>query len=239
MASKNESSSRDRYEAFYEDWLVGQRALLYELRQVAAFPPEAAEVDDREWRRASLIEQSLTHYQRYFVERNNLAGGDVFIVLSSPWLSSFERTYLWISGYRPTLILRLVESGVADELSPEQRRRLERLRAETVRSERELSEAMAAVQASVAAPPLVAVVRRMGRAVNGEISAIDAAMERLREAMVGVLGSADKLRESTMRTALEMLSPAQAVKFLMAAAELQLRIRRWGLQRDSNTEADI
>ena len=239
MASPNELSSRDRFEAFYEDWLVGQRALLYELRQVAAFPPEAAEVDDKERRRTRLIEQSLTHYQRYFAERNELAGGDVFIVLSSPWLSSFERTYLWISWYRPTLILRLVESGVAEELSPEQGRRLERLRAETVRSEREVSEAMAAVQESVAAPPLVAVVRRMGRVVDGEISAIDAAMERLREAMVGVLGSADALRESTMRTALEMLSPAQAVKFLTAAAEFQLRIRRWGLQRDSNTEADI
>ncbi|EXC01147.1 hypothetical protein L484_025521 [Morus notabilis] len=235
MANSNEPNSRDRFEAFYEEWLAGQQAILNQLLLVAA---ETAEKDNDCERRRSLIEQSLSHYQRYFEERNDIASDDVFVVFSSPWLSSLERAYLWIAGYRPTLILRLVESGVAD-LSPEQARRMDRLKAEAVRLEQEVSEAMAAVQESVAARPLVALVSRMGRAVDGEVSAIDVAMDRLRAEMVGVLESADALRGSTMRRAIEVLSPAQAVKFLVAAAEFQLRIRRWGQQRDSNREPAV
>lgn len=191
--------------------------------------------NERERQLRALVEGALSHYQSYFESRKAIAGEDVLVMFSAPWLSSFERTYLWVAGFKPTLIFRLAESGV-DDLSSEQGMSLKRLKAETVRSEREVMEAMATVQESVAAPPILTLVPRLGRALDGEVSALDEAMESLKAPMLGVLESPDALRGSTMRKIMEVLTPIQTLKFLVAAAQFQLWIRRWGLQRDSPRE---
>ncbi|PON56476.1 TGA transcription factor [Trema orientale] len=121
----------------------------------------------------------------YFEERTTITGEGVFTIFSAPWLSSIEQTYLWITGFKPSLILRLVESGV-DDLSSEWGRRLRQLRVE-----RDMVETMVAVQ------------------VDNEVSAQNEAMERLRAAMVGVLESADALRGLSMRKVTEVPSLTQ------------------------------
>lgn len=141
---------------------------------------------------------------------------------------------LWLAGFKPTLILRMVESAVED-LKPEQATELDRLKLETRRSERELSETMARIQESVAAPPVLPTARRVGRLMDGQISTLDEAMEELKAAMLRLIESADGLRGSTVRKVVEVLSPSQTVKVLAAVAEFQLRIRSWGLQRDQHS----
>lgn len=63
----------------------------------------------------------------------------------------------------------------------------------------------------------------------------DGKMERLGR----VLEKADDLRLRTVRNVVEMLTPQQAVQFLIAAAELQFGVHIWGLNHDRRSLAPI
>ncbi|OVA02716.1 hypothetical protein BVC80_9093g59 [Macleaya cordata] len=108
-----------------------------------------------------------------------------------PWFSSFGHTLLWITGFKPGLAFKLLNSSVdQDDLSDEQ---LERL-----------------------APPIVDLARMtQGRRVNGETGGdVDAAIQTLREAMEALVDNGDLVRMTTARMVVEILSPVQAVRFL-------------------------
>nr|XP_019702008.1 protein DOG1-like 4 [Elaeis guineensis] len=50
-----------------------------------------------------------------------------------------------------------------------------------------------------------------------------------------LLASADALRTRTVTCLVDILTPAQSVDFLLAAAQLRLRVRRWGMRRYGRT----
>jgi hypothetical protein len=217
----------ESFMTFFQGWLVRQQSFLEQLHHSIS-SESANEVNQQK----SLIEQVLAHYQEYYEETAKLARQDVFLLFCPPWLSSFERTLLWAAGYKPSLILRIVDGAVKD-LKDEQARRMEEVKAETKNGEKELTETLARLQESVAAPPMVALARRIGRVMDGEISSLDSAIEALKTSMLRVLEDADSLRKSTVSKVVEILSPVQTLKFLAAAAQFQLQVRRWGMERDS------
>lgn len=81
-------------------------------------------------------------------------------------------------------------------------------------------------------PTIVELARHLGRLRNGAVSDVDTAVDRLKVSMAALVECADFLRIKTAEMLLEILRPTQAVRFLAAAAQLQLRLRRWGMQRD-------
>ncbi|KAG4389414.1 hypothetical protein GLYMA_06G090900v4 [Glycine max] len=106
----------------------------------------------------------LSHYQQFMEEKSNVANDDVYLLFSPPWLSAYERALLWIGDYKPSLIHRLVD-GAVKGLTAEQRGRVERTRDKTKRAERELTEAVASVQESMASRRML----ELTRVVDGEI----------------------------------------------------------------------
>ncbi|OWM70742.1 protein DOG1-like 4 [Punica granatum] len=224
-------SAAAHFTTFFGHWLDHHQALLDQLLPLAA--SNGLTTDHNSHQLASAIGQVLLHYQHYFDEASKLAREDIFLLLSAPWLSPLERTFLWNGGFKPTLVFSLIDGR---DLTAEQVRDIEQLRAEAKRKERELGEAMAGVQESVAAPPLQGLLRlraRGARALDGEEPDLEMAVEGLRAAMRGVLEGADALRGATVRGLMEVLRPDQTVRFLVAAAEFQLRVRRWGLEGNS------
>lgn len=222
---------RERFQAFFNGWLQRQQSFLDQLHLLSASPDGHEKVE----RQRTLVQQVLLHYQEYYEEKARTATVDVFTVFSAPWLSPFERTFLWIAGFKPLMVLRLVNNAVGADLTHEQSRTMERLRQVTSQAERELTQTMATIQASVAAPPLLALARRMERLRDGEISNLDEAIETAKAAMLRVLELADALRGWMVRRVVEVLSLDQTVKFLVTAAEFQLRIRRWGESQRTTT----
>ncbi|PRQ20812.1 hypothetical protein RchiOBHm_Chr7g0232201 [Rosa chinensis] len=87
------------------------------------------------------------------------------------------------------MILCMAETSAGD-LNSDQARQLDRLKLETWRRERELSETIAKIQESVAAPPILETGRKVGRLMDGEISTL----EVLKVAMLRLTESADGLR---------------------------------------------
>lgn len=110
---------------------------------------------------------------------------------------------------------------------------LDDVRYDTERRERTVTGAMASVQEILGGPSMLRLARRIGRLIDGEIDEMDAALEVLKEAMMGVMEKADELRVSTARRVVEVLRPCQTVRFLAAAAQFQLRVRSLGTRLDS------
>lgn len=209
------------FERFLEGWLVRQEHYLDELLSCRDSPDD----DLRD-----LVSRILAHYQQYFDEKSKIADRNIFLVLSPTWFTSLEHAFLWIGGFKPGLSFRLVSDSI-DDLTDDQRRSIGRLVKETKAEERALNDELAKIQESVAAPPLLDISRRCTRQVDGEIAGADVAIAALRTALETVVTAADSLRMSTALKVIEVLRPAQNVRFLAAAAQLQLRLRTWGLER--------
>ncbi|KAK9072407.1 hypothetical protein SSX86_008841 [Deinandra increscens subsp. villosa] len=160
----------------------------------------------------------LGHYQDYYDEKSKAAESDIFLMFSPPWFSSYERTLLWVSGFKPSVAFRLLHESVGDELTDEQLERIAVVRKRTRNSEMDIEEALASVQEGVAAPMATA--------------EIGSATEELKAAMLAVMRDADGLRQRTGMEVLEVLNPGQKVKFLGVTSQFWLQSRRLGMERD-------
>lgn len=67
-----------------------------------------------------------------------------------------------------------------------------------------------------------------------DAEAMEREMKSKAEGMKQVLQMADTLRLDTMREVVALLRPAQAVHFLIAAAELHLTVHRFGRLKDGH-----
>ncbi|KAJ0977558.1 hypothetical protein J5N97_013032 [Dioscorea zingiberensis] len=166
-----------------------------------------------------LVARMLAHYHDYYCEKSRVAARDVLVLFSAPWLTHFERTFLWIAGWKPGLAFKIVQGGV-EGMSAEQSREVENLRRDTAARERDLTNQMTQVQEVLATPEMLGVER--GRRDGDEEG----------EALLGVLEHlvfcADDLRMRTVNRLVEILTPLQNLDMLKTAVELHLCIRRWG-----------
>ncbi|OWM87412.1 hypothetical protein CDL15_Pgr022523 [Punica granatum] len=118
---------------------------------------------------------------------------------------------------RPSIVFRIVNRSVTDHS--------EELKREVRAEEEVLAAELAWIQSSSAATFLVLELagRMPGRpVVNGELAAEDAAVERLQSRLEGLVERADALRRKAVVPVVEMLSSAQAVKFLCWLLRFQL-----------------
>lgn len=218
------------FTAFLEDWTKNQQNFLQKLLLLSGSSDQSFDKDEE---CKELVAEVLAHYQQYYEEKNRAVNEDVFVMLSPPWLSSFERALLWVSGFKPTMVFPLIKNSLKGCLTSDQVRKIEEIRAETRREEKQVEHAMATVQESIAAPPICDLLRRFSGLVDGEISELDEAMEKFKENMRMVVENADVLRGSTVRKLVEILSPVQTVRFLAAVAQFVVQVRNWGSQRDA------
>ncbi|MCL7038986.1 hypothetical protein MKW94_030939 [Papaver nudicaule] len=185
----------------------------------------------------SLVTQVLTHYQEYYAVKVAATREDVFVMFAPPWFSSYEHTYLWITGFKPSLAFKILDKSVnQDELTDEQLEALCGLKVWTKAAERGLNNDMARVQESLVSPPLVNLALKRNPAETGVVGeTADDVMQMLRKQMETLVETADMIRMTTARKIVEILSPVQSVRFLAAATQLQVNIRRVGLQRDAHS----
>ncbi|OIS98000.1 PREDICTED: protein DOG1-like 4 [Nicotiana attenuata] len=222
---------------FLEGWLIRHEQFLDELLVAQdTFDEETQEGVIRD-----LISRVLAHYQEYYEEKSKMSHRNVFHVFSPTWFTPLERTFLWITGFKPGLAFTLVTDSVND-LSENQVQRINRLRYETKVQEKSLADELAKIQESVAAPPLMEMARRVGMQLlhtdgtNIDIIDGDDNIETLKSAMENLVTDADRLRTRTAERVVGVLSPLQSLRFLTAAAQLQLRLRMMGMQREAQRQ---
>ncbi|XP_059296483.1 protein RESPONSE TO ABA AND SALT 1-like [Lycium ferocissimum] len=235
--SYRSSYDDNSFELFLEGWLIRQEQFLDEL----IVAQDTFDVESQEGIMRDLITRVLAHYQEYYEEKSRMSHRNVFRVFSPTWFTPLERSFLWITGFKPGLAFTLVTDSISD-LSENQVHRLNRLRHETKVQERSLTEELAKIQESVAAPPLVERARRVGMqllytdGITVEITDEDENIDTLKSAMENVVTDADRLRTRTAERVVGVLSPLQSLRFLTAAGQLQLRLRMMGMQREAERQ---
>ncbi|KAI3462415.1 hypothetical protein Pfo_019078 [Paulownia fortunei] len=217
------------------------------------------ELDDRILR--PTIARSIEHYEQYYRAKSRWAKNDVLSMFNPSWRSSLEDAFLWIGGWRPTMafhllysksglqlearlgeLIRGVTTGDLGDLSQTQFNQVNELQKATIREEKEITEKLAKQQETVADPSMVelsqAVTESMregdqaGQMVDDD--RVEATLAPKEEGLAEVLQRADDIRLKTLKEVLNILTPMQGVHFLIAAAELHLRLHEWGRKRDAS-----
>ncbi|KAF3793812.1 Transcription factor [Nymphaea thermarum] len=130
------------FEMNYNNWVEGQNRQTRELR--AAYQ---AHVTDLELR--MLVETGLAHYDDLFSMKALAAKSDVFHLLSGMWRTSAERFFLWIGGFRPSELLKILRPQL-EPLAENQLLAVCSLEQSSLQAEDALSQGMEKLQETLA-----------------------------------------------------------------------------------------
>lgn len=148
-------------------------------------------------------------------------------------------------------MLKGVDTEDLGILSSSQLVRVDQLQRQTIKEERKLTEILASHQETMADPSMVelsenyTVLMRQAESGTriGEGTESNSMKERVCTALAPkehgleeILVKADDLRLRTLKQVVDILSPIQAVHFLIADAQLHLRVHEWGKQKDKHTK---
>ncbi|KAF4351885.1 hypothetical protein CsatB_023727 [Cannabis sativa] len=201
------------FEMEYAHWVEEQNRLVCELRTALH-----AHIGDGELR--MLVESSMNHYFKLFSMKSMAAKADVFYVMSGMWKTSAERFFLWIGGFRPSELLKVLEPHL-EPLTDNQLLDVYNLRQSCQQAEDALSQGMEKLQQTLAESVAA------GQLGEGNyIPQLPTAMERL-EALVCFLNQADHLRQETLTQMARILTTRQAARGLLAMGEYFQRL--WAL----------
>ncbi|KAK3027917.1 hypothetical protein RJ639_040600 [Escallonia herrerae] len=125
----------------------------------------------------ALVAKLTTHHKDYYTAKWAAAHEDVLAFFSPVWLSPLENAYLWITGWKPSMAFRLIESrrqtglpgaSLAD-MTEEQLKRIEALRVKIRVEEEKVEREMERQQVSMADRGMVELARASSSAQrNGD-----------------------------------------------------------------------
>ncbi|KAI3960858.1 hypothetical protein MKW92_027109 [Papaver armeniacum] len=233
-------SSSDHVDQFlecYQNWMMERQQLLEELLQVHNQNPNEEE------ELCCIIEKHIKHFQEYTNRRAQLSIDEASPFFAPTWCTSFENSFLWLGGCRPSLMIQLVYSlcgyqlesqlreylegvrrGNIGELSADQLSLVSELQSRTILEEERISKNMDSLQENIADYcPLT----RLGNNSNdsntddqSHTAQVEQALDSHSKDLASILVDSDKLRMNTLKQLISIFTPLQAVEFLIAGQKL-------------------
>ncbi|KAI3828193.1 hypothetical protein L1987_02290 [Smallanthus sonchifolius] len=230
----------------YQNWMAQQRLDLDELLEALNNYPT-----DLDYLHL-MTKKAIDHFENYRTARAQLAKHDAPSFLSPSWGTTFENSFLWIGGCRPSLIIRLVyvlcgsqlsthlaeflegvRRGNLGEISSSQLKSIDDLHAKTVKEEDKLTSRLASLQENIEDEPLVLLANdcsEPGEWSRGDV--VDRAMDSHALDLYKIMLEADKLRMDILKGTIDILTLLQAVELLVASKKLHLSLHEWSKRRD-------
>eukprot|EP00262_Sarcandra_glabra_P004150 TRINITY_DN15133_c0_g1_i2.p1 TRINITY_DN15133_c0_g1~~TRINITY_DN15133_c0_g1_i2.p1 ORF type:complete len:368 (-),score=66.63 TRINITY_DN15133_c0_g1_i2:440-1543(-) len=193
-----------KFELDYSQWLEEQQRQICALRVALQ-----ASVSDVELH--VLVESSMNHYDALFRMKEDAAKADVFYIMAGTWKTTAERFYMWIGGFRPSELLKVLTPQL-DPLTEQQALAVCKLQQSSQQAEDALSQGMDKLQQTLAetlaSDPLVAFgAYTFERTVTGMGNLDD---------LEDFVKQADNLRHVTLQQMYLILTPRQAARGLLA-----------------------
>ncbi|XP_024536796.1 transcription factor TGA2.3 isoform X2 [Selaginella moellendorffii] len=199
----------------YARWLEEQHRQLCELRSALQ-----SHVADNELR--VLVDNGLAHYDEIFRMKSVAAKADVFHLVSGMWKSPAERCFMWMGGFRPSELLKILIPQL-EPLTEQQLMGICNLQQSSQQAEDALSQGMEALQQSLS--------DTLASGSLGASSNVANYMGQMAMAM-GKLGTlenfvrqADNLRQQTLQQMHRILTTRQAARGLLAMGDYFARLR--------------
>nr|VDC58936.1 unnamed protein product [Brassica rapa] len=201
------------FEMEYGQWIEEQNKQICELRTVLQ-----GHIGDVELR--LLVEIAMKHYFDLFRMKSAAAKEDVFFVMSGMWRTSAERFFLWIGGFRPSDLIKVLLPHF-DVMTDQQILDVCNLRQSCQQAEDALSQGMEKLQHTLA--DCVA----GGRLGEGNyIPQVNSAMERAEASVSFVNQVKDYTSFNNQNNILrQILTTRQAARGLLALGEYFQRLR--------------
>ncbi|CAD6216579.1 unnamed protein product [Miscanthus lutarioriparius] len=201
----------------YARWLEDQNKQINELR--TAVNAHASDSDLR-----LIVDGIMAHYDEIFKVKGVAAKADVFHILSGMWKTPAERCFLWLGGFRPSELLKLLANHL-EPLTEQQMLGLNNLQQSSQQAEDALSQGMEALQQSLA-ETLAGSLGPSGSSGNvaNYMGQMAMAMGKL-GTLENFLRQADNLRQQTLHQMQRILTIRQASRALLAVHDYFSRLR--------------
>ncbi|XP_048138664.1 bZIP transcription factor TGA10-like isoform X2 [Rhodamnia argentea] len=168
------------------------------------------------------VDNCVAHFDEAMNLRAMLAKSDVFHLVSGMWMTPTERCFMWIGGFRPSELIKMVFSHI-EPLTEQQVMGICGLQQSTQEAEEVLTQGLEALNHSLSdtiasdpltSPPNMAnFMGHMAVAIN-KLSALESFVRQ-----------ADNLRHQTICQLHQLLTARQAAKCFLAIAEYFHRLR--------------
>ncbi|EFH47492.1 bZIP family transcription factor [Arabidopsis lyrata subsp. lyrata] len=204
----------------YARWLEEQQRLLNELR--VATQEHLAENELR-----MFVDTCLAHYDHLINLKAMVAKTDVFHLISGAWKTPAERCFLWMGGFRPSEIIKVIVNQI-EPLTEQQIVGICGLQQSTQEAEEALSQGLEALNQSLSdsivsdsLPPASA---PLPPHLSNFMSHMSLALNKL-SALEGFVLQADNLRHQTIHRLNQLLTTRQEARCLLAVAEYFHRLQ--------------
>ncbi|XP_066352583.1 transcription factor TGA2.2-like isoform X2 [Miscanthus floridulus] len=206
------------FELEYAHWVEEQGRQATELR--AALQSHVPDVQLR-----VLVDAGLAHYGALFQAKARAARSDAFFVLSGVCRAPAERFFLWIDGFRPSELLKVLAPQL-DPLLELQAAEVRKLQNTARQLEDALTQGTNKLQQTLVETLMTVDVSPDGAAGGGGYAAqqMASAVGKLAD-LVDFVDKADHLRQQTLRNMHKILTPRQAALGLLALADYGQRLR--------------
>ncbi|XP_060177260.1 TGACG-sequence-specific DNA-binding protein TGA-2.1 [Lycium barbarum] len=206
------------FDAEYSRWLEEHNKHITELRTAVN-----SHASDPELR--SIVNNVTAQFDEVFRVKGNAAKADVFHVLSGMWKTPAERCFMWIGGFRPSELLKLLVNQL-EPLTEQQVAGIYNLQQSSHQAEDALSQGMEALQQSLAETLANGTPAPEGSSgdVANYMGQMAMAMGKL-GTLEGFLRQADNLRQQTLQQMHRILTTRQSARALLAINEYFSRLR--------------
>ncbi|GJP36632.1 hypothetical protein CLOM_g21116 [Closterium sp. NIES-68] len=199
----------------YARWVEEQHRMMCELRSALQ-----SRLGDQEL--CVLVEAIMTHYDELFRVKAVAAKADVFHLISGMWKTPAERCFLWMGGFRPSELLKVLIPQI-EPLTEQQLMGICNLQQSSQQAEDALSQGMEALQQSLA-DTLSAGSLGAASNVANYMGQMAMAMGKL-STLESFVKQADSLRQQTLQQMHRILTTRQAARGLLAMGDYFARLR--------------
>ncbi|VFQ72890.1 unnamed protein product [Cuscuta campestris] len=193
----------------YGRWLEEDERHISELR--TAMQSHLSDEDLR-----VIVDGYISHYDEIFRLKCAAAKSDVFHLITGMWLSQAERCFLWMGGFRPSDLIKMLV-GQLDPLTEQQVMGIYSLQHSTQQTEEALAQGLEQLQHC-----LIDTISSSATTLNHHMAAI--ALAKLSN-LEGFIRQADNLRQETIHQLCRILTVRQAVRCFLAIGEYYARLR--------------
>ncbi|XP_006645055.1 transcription factor LG2 isoform X2 [Oryza brachyantha] len=169
-----------------------------------------------------VVEECMQHYDELFQLKAALARSDVFHLLTGTWATPAERCFLWMGGFRPSELLKILIHQL-DPLTEQQMLGIYNLQQSSEQAEEALAQGLQQLHQSLA-DTVAAGTLNDGPGVPNYMSLMAIALDKL-ASLESFYQQADNLRQQTLHQLRRILTTRQAARCFLSIGEYYRRLR--------------
>ncbi|KAF0903074.1 hypothetical protein E2562_024055 [Oryza meyeriana var. granulata] len=209
------SSEAAMFDVEYGRWQEEHYRLMYELR--AALQQHLPEGELQMY-----VESCLAHHDEVAAIKDGVIKGDVFHLISGVWRSPAERCFLWLGGFRPSEVIKMLLTHV-EPLTEQQIVGVYGLQQSALETEEALTQGLDALYQSLS-DTVVSDALSCPANVANYMGQMAVAMNKL-STLEGFVRQAENLRQQTLQRLQQVLTTRQMARSLLAVSDYFHRLR--------------